>query len=480
MRHSVLQAVALAVSPIALSQARLLYSGPEDLFAFPKYRVTFLNNLPVLNETAQRWLQDGLRGGEQEFLGESWDEPTWHAQASMREIGSSETGNHQDAPKSETSAYSLEHMRMGPNNDFLCLIPPARDIGASAPEEFDGDETLRNSWSLLQPLSGKCLYYRQTWFTYSYCHNQLIRQFKELASPHTPTESLWSPPKIQRWDAFTLGRAPTAPENSADVVVAVQPPQAANLEVAHVPGSRYLVQRWGDGTFCDKTGKPREVEVQFHCSTTMTDSILLVRETKPCSYVLVVQTPRLCGQPGFNLTPENRDESLIRCREIIDTLSDPPSESTQLEQRQADVHVNLNESVHPLHLLNRESRFVIPQSFGGDDSSETGEENWDQLWKRIVEVVLKAPELQALTSNNRKVYLDGDENGGVVIEILEEIPMDGGGDGAAQNDITDEEFAHLTDALRKAVLSVKGEAETKEDNRKSEEGESSRNTRDEL
>lgn len=65
-----------------------------------------------------------------------------------------------------------------------------------------------------------------------------------------------------QWEAFTLGRSPVAPDSGVDVVVADQFPQAANLEVAHGPGSRYLVQRWGDGTFCDKSGKPREVEVQ--------------------------------------------------------------------------------------------------------------------------------------------------------------------------------------------------------------------------
>jgi hypothetical protein len=37
---------------------------------------------------------------------------------------------------------------------------------------------------------------------------------------------------------------------------------AANLELARGAGSRYLVQRWGDGTLCDKTGKRREIEVQ--------------------------------------------------------------------------------------------------------------------------------------------------------------------------------------------------------------------------
>lgn len=37
---------------------------------------------------------------------------------------------------------------------------------------------------------------------------------------------------------------------------------AANLELARGAGSRYLVQKWGDGTICDKTGRKREVEVQ--------------------------------------------------------------------------------------------------------------------------------------------------------------------------------------------------------------------------
>jgi protein OS-9 len=37
---------------------------------------------------------------------------------------------------------------------------------------------------------------------------------------------------------------------------------AENLELARGVGSRYLVQRWGDGTQCDKTGKRREIEVQ--------------------------------------------------------------------------------------------------------------------------------------------------------------------------------------------------------------------------
>lgn len=38
---------------------------------------------------------------------------------------------------------------------------------------------------------------------------------------------------------------------------------AANkLELARGAGQRYLVQRWEDGTVCDKTGIPRKIEVQ--------------------------------------------------------------------------------------------------------------------------------------------------------------------------------------------------------------------------
>ena len=40
----------------------------QDVDAFPKYAVTFLNSLPVANETAETWIRHGLVGGEQEFL----------------------------------------------------------------------------------------------------------------------------------------------------------------------------------------------------------------------------------------------------------------------------------------------------------------------------------------------------------------------------------------------------------------------------
>lgn len=79
----------VAAAALATSSARLLHSLPEDTYAFPKYRVSFLNGLPVLNHTAERWLAEGLRGGEQEFLDQPWKDSDWqHPPSHLKEIGS--------------------------------------------------------------------------------------------------------------------------------------------------------------------------------------------------------------------------------------------------------------------------------------------------------------------------------------------------------------------------------------------------------
>lgn len=53
----------------------------------------------------------------------------------------------------------------------------------------------------------------------------------------------------------------------------------------------------------------------------MTDTILFIKETQTCHYVMVIHTPRLCGEPGFKTRLEQRDEAFIRCREVVDDES---------------------------------------------------------------------------------------------------------------------------------------------------------------
>jgi protein OS-9 len=85
---------ALLVLCNALSaNAKVHHALAEDPFAFPKYRVTFLNSLPVLNETAERWLKHGLSGGELEFLGQPWQSAYEPASTAPKGIESGDTSN---------------------------------------------------------------------------------------------------------------------------------------------------------------------------------------------------------------------------------------------------------------------------------------------------------------------------------------------------------------------------------------------------
>jgi protein OS-9 len=75
------------LAPSLLAAARI-HSLPEDTHASPKYRVTYLNGLPVVSDTAERWLRQGLRGGEAEFLDQPWQEDPSQTPPHRKEIGS--------------------------------------------------------------------------------------------------------------------------------------------------------------------------------------------------------------------------------------------------------------------------------------------------------------------------------------------------------------------------------------------------------
>ena len=160
----------LLLPPLVL--ASLFHSLADDLYAFPKYRVTFLNGLPLLNETAERWLREGLRGGEAEFL----DHPTpWREPPPFKHIDSGEgttvgllipSAVALALPISKQAAveiipdHAIEKMKMGPRDTYLCFIPAPIKQDPPAQEETITEVTASHSWSLLQPLDGTCLYVR--------------------------------------------------------------------------------------------------------------------------------------------------------------------------------------------------------------------------------------------------------------------------------------------------------------------------------
>ncbi|KIO06533.1 hypothetical protein M404DRAFT_999170 [Pisolithus tinctorius Marx 270] len=100
-----------------------------------------------------------------------------------------------------------------------------------------------------------------------------------------------------------------------------------------------------------------------------------------------------------------------------------------------------------------------------------------------MEALMKNPEIQALTGSNQQVYLNRGEDGEIIIEILEEIPMDGSGAGATRNEMSPEAYSQLTDALRKAGFDVRDDMEVNSEGGEmhdEEDEEQSHNLRDEL
>ncbi|KAF9456781.1 hypothetical protein BDZ94DRAFT_1203843 [Collybia nuda] len=401
----------------AATARRLLHSLPEDTYAFPKFHVVFLNGQPVPKHTAHNWLTHGLVGGEQQFLHHT---TTNGHPVSPKEIESG--GPLQSLPAN----YSLEQMKMGSGNSYLCLIPKSAPSTPAPPEEEEPDDLVpARGWSLLQPLAGTCLYHRQGWFTYSYCHNEEIRQFKEASQAQPNIAGGYKPEEDPEWESYSLGKAP---KPGADLTVAEQNARAVNLELARNAGSRYLVQRWSDGTLCDKTGRSREVEVQFHCSMTMTDTILFIKETKTCSYVVVINTPRLCGEPGFKSRKDIGEEAQIRCREIVDAKPEIPT--------------NLPVSDHPIKPARSKPIPPPPERKAENDKA------YEDFLRQTIAALGGTKDIKGPT----KLKTEGGDE--VVIEVLGEDFMTNGQVEAVEK---------LTEALRKMGYDIQSDKGNKKE-----------------
>lgn len=187
----------------------------------------------------------------------------------------------------------------------------------------------------------------------------------------------------------------------------------------------------------------------------MTDSILLVREAKTCSYVLIVQTSHLCGEPGFKSQAALPEQTFIRCRQIISSSQD--SEITHLEQRNPDEHQIRHDFDQPSH-LNRETRFPVPSPVAKSSPGLTvgqNEDSWDDILKRTVEALMNTPEFQSLSDENTQIVFGRGENGEIMIEILEEIPLDDVSEDPGLQERNMDNYADLTELLRKGSYQLK-------------------------
>ena len=211
---------------------------------------------------------------------------------------------------------------------------------------------------------------------------------------------------------------------------------------------------------------------------TMTDSIMFVKETKTCHYILVINTPRLCGEPGFKSRIDQRDAALIRCRQVVDAAtlanadSSLPEADHPFSQRRPPV------ANHP-PLDAAEALSGAGVETDGSDASQTATEpdakddvggayDHNEMLRRALEAILQKTgnpqgnDAGADADTTPRVVVEDIGDGEMVIEFISEIEMNGeGGGGDAQQRVDDiskmMDSKMFEDALRAAGFDVRDE-----------------------
>jgi hypothetical protein len=224
------------------------------------------------------------------------------------------------------------HLLRRQNRNYLCTIPIVRsptpsnttddttsDSTPASPEDQkkELDRALSRGRELLSTME-QCLYYSTGWWTYSFCYNGQVRQFHALP----PTAGgAWPPKEDPSVPGYALGKY-TPPSDKKDKKSSKktgkegQTTDLAPFKLETRAETSYLTQTLPGGTTCDLTGKQRTVTVEFHCNPQLTDRIGWIKETATCEYLMIVYTPRLCGDVAF-LPPKEAKVHGIECKEML-------------------------------------------------------------------------------------------------------------------------------------------------------------------
>ncbi|KAK8093479.1 hypothetical protein PG997_000164 [Apiospora hydei] len=320
--------IAILLAGLHLSQARQPgFSIHHDLLAYPQ-RLHQQQFEVIFSEAF-------ISEGEAKSLLERANEATHPQYAADFSSNKDITSNIQAATGSDDQSAdddgsgkvseTYEVMNMAPHR-YLCAIPTATEL-AKAEEARELARASANGWELMSGLDGACLYYVSGWWSYSFCYGEDVVQFHALPSRNGP------PMRDPQSQEYVLGRvagskAPSPKSRRGRGGQAAPPPPPAkgvkqsntpppNTELQVKGDQRYLVQRLEEGTLCDLTNRPRVIEIQYHCSPGSTqDRIGWIKEVTTCSYLMLVNTPRLCSDVAF-LPPQETRANSIACRTII-------------------------------------------------------------------------------------------------------------------------------------------------------------------
>ena len=249
------------------------------------------------------------------------------------------------------SAHEAYEVMILDNERYFCTVPiveptlknETSEAEARAAEQKELARATDRGWELLQELENGCLYFVSGYWSYSFCYNNEVTQFHSL--PPQLGTPLLPPTRDPTTKLFVLGKAHAAQQTREDewgnaIEVRNNVPkdgsqqQQPKTELQVKGDTRYLVQRMEGGTTCDLTGKPRRIEVQFHCNPHGTDRIGYIKEMTTCSYQMVVYTPRLCSDVAFMPVKAAKANEIV-CRAIVP--EDDMEDRTELRELEIEL-----------------------------------------------------------------------------------------------------------------------------------------------
>jgi protein OS-9 len=248
----------------------------------------------------------------------------------------------QDGKGKPTPTETYERMWLH-DQEYLCTFPlvdalvrnETSEAEALAEEKKELARATDRGWELLQNLEGNCLYFISGWWSYSFCYNSEVIQFHQL--PPQQGRPPFPPQIDPTYPQYTLGKVKSKMKdkedewgNEVEIHKDQRPTDHPTTELQVKGDTRYLVQKMEGGTTCDLTGKPRRIEIQYHCNPQVNDVIGWIKEVTTCSYVMVVYTSRLCDDVAF-LPPKESKANVIACTQII-----PDDEIPHWKQRKTN------------------------------------------------------------------------------------------------------------------------------------------------
>jgi hypothetical protein len=183
--------------------------------------------------------------------------------------------------------------------NYLCVIPEVNKTREENELPTVDEGALQRAYEILHKNSQGCLHFIESYWTYSVCYGKEIQQF------HVNVQV--------RID----GRFIPAPEEGTPIYVLGRFDSDTLTTIGHTDSTNYVSQQVIHGSECDLTQKDRTVEIQYFCSAKLDqDKIMSVKETKTCSYQIIIHTPHLCEDPVF--VPRNEPQANeIVCKRIL-------------------------------------------------------------------------------------------------------------------------------------------------------------------